>query len=148
LTDQLTADLLEEIKMLLGRSDIRHGMAFKGMEQGLTAEQIATQWQRSPGHVRSIMRSVRYLLDGELPTGKDMAYTNSFAYRELWERGASPQLLEYLKACLRELAALHPDVKIEPMGDVSFPGEKPRRTSRRAESFCPNCFLALPCDCD
>jgi hypothetical protein len=99
-------------------------------------------------HARSIMRSVRYLLDGELPTGSDMAYTNSFAYRELWELGASPELLTYIKSCLQELATRNSDVKIEPMGPVSFPGEAPRRKSDKPASYCPNCFLSRPCDCD
>jgi hypothetical protein len=51
----LTPERLAEIKQLLGRSDIRHGMAFRGMEQGLTAEQVAAQWKRSPG--RTLARS-------------------------------------------------------------------------------------------
>ena len=145
---ELTADLLAEIKQLLGRSDIRHGMAFRGVEQGVTAEQLAAQWGRSTSHAQNIMRSVQYLLAGELPTGKGMAYTNSFAYRELWELGASPALLAYVKARLRELVAINSDVKIEPMGPVSFPGETPVRRTERAAAFCPRCFLAVPCDCD
>lgn len=144
----LTPELLAEIRQLLGRSSIRHGMAFRGMEQNLTADQIAAQWHRSSSHARNIMRSVQHLLDGELPRGSDMAYVNSFAYRELWELGASPALLIHIKACLRELTTLNPDVKIEPMGPVSFPSEAPRRKVTKPAPSCPHCHLSLPCDCD
>jgi len=143
----LTPALLAEIKSLLGRSDIRHGMAFRGMELGITAEQLATQWDRSVSHARSIMRSVQYVLDGELPTASAMAYTNSFAYRELWELGASPELMKYIKSCLHQLAERNPEVKIEPMGAVTFPGESPRSKHEKSVAVCPQCFLTLPCDC-
>lgn len=144
----LTPELLTEIKQLLGHSEIRHGMAFRAMEQGLTAEHVAAKWDRSTGHARNIMRSVRYLLDGELPTGPDMAYINSFAYRELWELGASPPLLSYIKTCLQQLASRNHDVKIAPMGPVSFPSKVSRRRTEKPVSSCPNCFLVRPCDCD
>jgi len=144
----MTADLLAEIKQLLGMSNIRHGMAFRAIQRGLTAEQIAAQWGRSISHAQNIVRSVQLLLEGDLPTGAGMAYTNSFAYRELWELGASPALLAYVKARLRELVALNPEVKMAPMGPVFFPDELPVRKPERAATYCSECFLSLPCDCD
>ncbi len=146
---ELTPEILEEIKRLLRRSSIRHGQAFRGMENGATAQQLAAEWGgKSITYVKTVMRSVRYLLDGELPTAAAMAYENSFGYRELWEQGASPQLLDYVKNCLYQLQQRNPDVKIEPMGKVRFPAGPVRRKSGKPVTFCDLCFLENPCDCD
>lgn len=146
---ELTPEILEEIKRLLRRSSIRHGQALRGMENGATAQQLAAEWGgKSITYVKTVMRSVRYILDGELPTAAAMAYENSFGYRELWEQGASPQLLDYVKNCLYQLQQRNPDVKIEPMGKVRFPAGPVRRKSGKPVTFCDVCFLENPCDCD
>jgi hypothetical protein len=145
----LTPELLEEIKTLLRRSSIRHGQAFRGMERGATAQQLATEWgDRTITYVKSVMRSVQYMLDGELPAGAAMSYENSFGYRELWEQGASPPLLDYVKTCLAELKRRNPEVKIEPTGRVSFPGGPVPKKFGKPVAFCGECYLELPCDCD
>lgn len=146
---ELTPEILEEIKRLLRRSSIRHGQAFRGMENGATAQQLAAEWGgKSLSYVKTVMRSVRYILDGELPTAAAMAYENSFGYRELWEQGASSELLDYVKNCLYQLQQRNPDVKIEPMGKVRFPAGPVRRKSGKPVTFCDLCFLENPCDCD
>lgn len=146
---KLTPEMVEEIKTLLRRSSIRHGQAFRGMERGTKPEEMAAEWgDRTTAYVKSVMRSVQFILDGELPTALAMAYENSFGYRELWEQGASPELLEYVKQCLRELRERNPDVKIEPMGKVVFPGEAGRLKGGKPVAFCDGCFLEIPCDCD
>ena len=146
---KLTPEMVEEMKTLLRRSSIRHGHAFRGMEQGTTPEEMAHKWgDRTAAYVKSIMRSVQYMLDGELPTAQMMAYENSFGYRELWEQGASPELLEYVKQCLSELKQRNPEVKIEPMGRVTFPGGAGRMKFGKPVEFCDVCFLEIPCDCD
>ena len=147
--NQLNPELLEEIKRLLRRSSIRHGQGFRGMEKGATAQDLAAEWgDKSLSYVKTVMRSVRYLLDGELPTAAAMAYENSFAYRELWEQGASPELLDYVKNCLYDLQERNPDVKIEPMGKVRFPSGPVRRKFGKPVTFCDECFLEIPCDCE
>lgn len=147
--NELTPELLEEIKRLLRRSSIRQGQAFRGMESGLTAAELAAEWGgKSLSYVKTVMRSVRYILDGELPTAAAMAYENSFGYRELWEQGASSDLLDYAKNCLYELQQRNPDVKIEPLGRVSFPSGSERRKFGKPVTFCDECFLENPCDCD
>ena len=145
----LTPELSEEINRLLGRSTIRHGQAFRGMRDGRRAEQMARDWcGKTVPYVRSVMRSVQYILDGELPTGSAMAYENSFGYRELWELGPSPALLAYVKARLSELQDINPAVSMSPMGPVSFPGETARNKRRMTTATCSRCFLQQPCDCD
>lgn len=146
---ELTPELLDEIKGLLRRSSIRHGQAFRGIEKGSTAEELAAQWgDKSLSYVKNVMRSVRYILDGELPNAAAMAYENSFGYRELWELGASPDLLDYAKNCLYELQQRNPEVKIEPMGKVTFPSGSVRRKYGRPVTYCQSCFLEIPCECD
>lgn len=144
----LSANLRGEVESLLFLSTIRHGQAFRGMQSGQTAEQMAAEWCRTPSYVKTVMRSVRHILDGELPTGSAMAYENSFGYRELWELGCSPELLAHVKSCLARLKAINPAVKIEPMGPVSFPREISRRRPAKPHAVCPDCRLATPCDCD
>jgi hypothetical protein len=145
----LTPELLAEMKVLLGRSSIRHGQAFRGMERGATAQQLAAEWgDRTITYVRSVMRSVQYMLDGELPAGAAMSYENSFGYRELWDQGASPALLDYVKTCLIELKRRNPDVKIEPTGRIAIPGGPVQKKFGKPVSFCGDCFLEVPCDCD
>lgn len=118
----LTPTLLEEIKALLRDSDIRHGQAFRGIEQGKSASDLAVEWgEKTEGYVRNVMRSVQYIVDGELPTSSKMAYTNSFGYREMWKLGASPELVEYIKHRLRQLRELNPAVTVTPLGKVTFP---------------------------
>lgn len=146
---ELTPELLDEIKQLLRRSSVRHGQAFRGMEQGVTAAEMAVQWGgKTASYVQNVMRSVRYMLEGRLPTGAANAYENSFGYRELWEQGASPALLDYVKGCLYELQQRNPEVKVEPMGRVVFPGNEVRRKFGKPVTFCDSCFLEMPCDCD
>lgn len=140
-TDSQTA---REIKVLLSKSNIRHGVAFRAMEQGLTAEQLAAQWNRSVGHARSIMRSVKYLLEGELPGASAMAYTNSFAYREIWEVGASPELMTYVKGCLRELAARNPEVRSSRWVQSSFQVSRPNASTRSQSRSAPSAFSRCP----
>jgi hypothetical protein len=147
--NELTPQLLDEIKQLLRRSSVRHGQAFRGMEKGSTAAEMAVEWgDRTPSYVQNVMRSVRYILGGRLPTGSANAYENSFGYRELWEQGASPELLDYVKGCLYELQQRNPDVKVEPMGKVVFPGGEVRRKFGKPVTYCDSCFLEMPCDCE
>jgi len=146
---KLTPELRGEIERLLGASTIRHGQAFRGMEARLTPEKMAADWGgKTVPYVKTVMRSVHYMLDGELPGGKAMAYENSFGYRELWELGPSPELLTYVRSCLTQLKTINPAVKLEPMGQVSFPDGPVRRKSERSVSYCSSCFLPRPRDCD
>lgn len=145
----LAPELLGEIRQLLSSSTIRHGQAFRGIEQGVTAEEMAQEWGTTPQYVKNIMRSVRYLLDGEIPRGSAMTYENSFGYRELWQLGASPALLDHVVRSLHALQKLNPQVMIKPMGVVVFPDRSGRRKpAGKPKPLCPNCFLETPCYCE
>jgi putative restriction endonuclease len=127
----LTPQLLNEMKHLLRISDIRHGQAFSAIETNMPAEELAANWRRTVPYTKRVIKRVGYMLEGVLPTSSSMALINSYGYRELWERGASPELLDYVQARLRQLQELNPEIKIEPMGNVGFPA---RSDSRKREA--------------
>jgi hypothetical protein len=149
--NELTPELRDEILRIMRSSDIRHAMVFRDLEQGLTAEQVADRQHTSPENVRKLMKSVRHLLDGTLPTSSSMALTNSYVYRELMNFGPSPDLRAYADARLRALATHNPSVKIdEPLGPVTLydSGTLARRATSKPDELCPACRLTRPCFCE
>ena len=150
MTNQLTPALRAEIEQILTSAgdDNRHAMAFRGLQQGLGAEQIAKEWDRSKSYAIMVMRSVRYLLDGELPRASSRVLTTSYVYRALLAYHPSDALRGYAMACLRELHARNPETKVKPMGQVFFQDHSGSRKPTRQLRFCPKCFLSLPCECE
>ena len=95
-----------------------------------------------------VVRSLRLMLDGEIPERPSIALTNSFGYRELLDHRNSPALREYVFACLRVLRTRNPRVRLEPMGIEVYAERAMTPGLRRPASYCPMCFLMRPCDCE
>ncbi|UXA10246.1 hypothetical protein KXD97_19105 [Mycobacterium sp. SMC-8] len=132
----LTPRLLEEITRCLDASPMRHGVVFRGMRAGLTAEQMASESGKSVAHIKKFMRSVDLLLTGQLPGPGPtrMALTNSYVYRELKNFSISTELSHYVDLRLRELQGLNSDIDIkEPLKRRSLP----RATSARCKVAPP-----------
>jgi hypothetical protein len=148
---ELTPELRDEIVRILRSSDIRHAIVFRDLEEGLSAEQMAARQRTSPANARKLMSSVRYLLDGTLPTSSSMALTNSYVYRELLNFSPSPDLRTYVDTRLRALATRNPSVKVdEPLGPVTLYDSSTlgRRSPSKPDDLCPTCRLARPCFCE
>ena len=95
-----------------------------------------------------VVRSLRLMLDGEIPDRPSIALTNSFGYRELLDYRPTSALREYIFACLRVLQERNPRVRLEPMGTAVYAERAMTPGLRRPASYCTTCFLMLPCDCE
>ena len=95
-----------------------------------------------------VVRSLRLMLDGELPDRPSIALTNSFGYRELLDYKPSAALRDHVIRCLGVLRERNPKVRLEPMGNVTFYDGATTRPLARPVFYCGNCFLMLPCDCE
>lgn len=146
----LNPALRAEIEEILhaARDQNRHAMAFSGLRRGLGAKEIAAEWDKSPSYVSMVLRSLRLMLDGELPERPSIALTNSFGYRELLDYKPSAALREHAAACLRVLRQRNPKVRLEPMGTAGFYDGTTTRSLFRPATYCGGCNLMLPCDCE
>ena len=60
-----------------------------------------------------------------LPTAKSAALRNSYGYRYLLTCNLSPALHSYVKTCLRGLAAINPEIRVdEPLNMRTLPNTK------------------------
>jgi hypothetical protein len=138
----LTTELRAEIEDILRRSSegLSHGATFRLREQGLTEAQIAGQRNVSVSATRVFLRSLDALLMGTLPTTKSLALTNSYAYRELLNHPRSDNLENYVKAQLRRLQEINPEVSFAPLQTRShqYRGGESKRV-QRVEDSCPEC---------
>jgi hypothetical protein len=111
----LTPELRAEIEDVLRGSGegLSHGATFQLREQGLGDAEIAARRGVSVGTTRGFLRSLDDLLSGELPTTRSAALRNSYVYRELFNHTRSDALDSYVKAQLRKLKEVNPDVKFD-----------------------------------
>jgi hypothetical protein len=146
----LTPELRAEIEQILlaAKDDNRHAMAFNGLQRGLVTRELAAEWNKSQSYVSMIVRSLQLMLGGELPDRPSIALTNSFGYRGLLDYKPSAALRDHTTQCLRVLFERNPRVRLEPMGNVAFYDGATTRAPRRQPTFCGNCYLTLPCDCE
>jgi hypothetical protein len=146
----MTPELRTEIETILGIAEnhTRHALAFRGLNDGLCTKDLANRWTRSESYASMVVRSLRLMLDGEIPERPSIALTNSFGYRELLDHRNSPALREYVFACLRVLRTRNPRVRLEPMGIEVYAERAMTPGLRRPASYCPMCFLMRPCDCE
>lgn len=146
----LNDELRMEMEKILhtAENDNRHAMAFRGLSHGLGTKQLAAQWGKSQSYVSMVMRSLRLMLDGEIPDRPSIALTNSFGYRELLDYRPSAALRDYVMGCLQQLRERNPRVRLEPMGNSPHSDRTLTPDLRRPASFCPDCFLMMPCDCE
>ena len=146
----LTPELRMEIEKILSsaENDNRHAMAFRGLSEGLGTKELAQQWSTSRSYASILLRSLRLLLDGEVPDRPSIALTNSFGYRELLDYRPSAALREYVLDRLRLLRERNPRIRIEPMGNSVYAERAMVPGRRTAAVYCPTCFLMLPCYCE
>jgi hypothetical protein len=146
----LTPELRREIEKILciAENDTRHAMAFRGLNDGQGTKDLAREWGKSTSYVSMVVRSLRLMLDGEIPDRPSIALTNSFGYRELLDYRPTSALREHVFACLRMLQERSPRVRLEPMGTAAYAERAMTPGLRRPASYCEMCFLMLPCDCE
>ena len=143
-------ELRNEIEEILhtAKNDNRHAMVFHGLRRGLGTKEMAAEWKKSQSYVSMVVRSLRLMLDGELPERPSIVLTNSFGYRELLDYKPSAALRDHVSSCLRVLRERNPRVRLEPMGNVTFYDGMTTRSTARPVFYCGSCFLMLPCDCE
>lgn len=143
MTNVLTPELRAEIEQHLRANPIRHGEVFRDMERGLSADQMAT----SRLNATNFMRSVEAMLAGTLPTTRSAALINSYGYRYLLTCNLSPELHIYVKAFLRRLAAINPEVRrlrrTAGYGDLP-PSGRPRSTYSRFSQAIASAMAMCP----
>lgn len=146
----LTPELRMEIEKILHTAENknRHAMAFRGLSQGQSTRDLARAWDKSQSYASMVVRSLRLMLDGELPDRPSIALTNSFGYRELLDYRPSPELRSYIYECLRMLRERNPRVRLEPMGTAPYSDKVLTPDLRRPASYCADCYLMVPCDCE
>jgi len=164
----LTPELRDEIERLLHSSvpGFSHGEVLRSIEQGLTAEQIATQHRRSTADVEAYMKSLQHLLLGTIPASRSAARTNAAAYRELLACQLSSGLQSYADERLQRLLTINPDAtssapastrsrtatsrQSTPRQGTTRQGTKPTRTpipEPTRDKMCPDCFQVHAGEC-
>ena len=109
-TPELRAEIAQHLR---DSSDIRLGMVFRDMEEGLDAEQIASRQRIRLNGARGYVRGVEALLSGELPTTLSAALKWARFDRYLPGCDLSPALRSYVTSCLRQLAAINPQIRVD-----------------------------------
>src|SRR5690349_11212643 len=98
---EVRAEIIEFI-----RSDqSRLGEVFLGRERGLTADQIASELgAATSGFVSNYWRTIRSLVDGDLPTAPSLANGAARPFRRFLKEGEwSPAAHQYLERNMGEL---------------------------------------------
>jgi len=93
--------------------DIRGGMILRDMERGLIVEQIAASQNTTLDNARNYVRGIQAMLRGELPTTPSSALKAARGYRHLLGCDLSPALRSYVTSCLRQLATINPEIRVE-----------------------------------
>ena len=125
-------------------------MILRDMERGLTVEQIASSQRTTLDNARNYVRGVEALLSGELPTTPSSALKTARIYRYLRRCNLSPALRSYVTSCLRQLAAINPEIRVE---EPFLPGTlrergtlaRPDDTAQKAK--CPTCHMVHAGEC-
>ena len=147
LTQELRAEIAQHFRE---SSDIRGGMILRDMERGLTVEQIASSQRTSLDNARNYVRGFEALLSGELPTAPSMALKSSRGYRYLLGCNLSPALRGYVTSCLRRLAAINPEVRVEEPfrpGTLREPETLARPDDTAQKTSCPTCHMVHAGEC-
>lgn len=127
-----TSEMRAEMEEVLRRSGdgLSHGATFRLREQGLSDADIAAERGVSVGTTRGFLHSLDALFEGTLPTTKSAALRNSYVYRELLNHPRSDALDFFIKAKLRDLKEINPDVTFDPLKTRTHQyrvGERKRR---------------------
>ena len=79
-----------------------------------------------------------------------MALTNSYVYRELLGRNPSPALRSYVTSCLRQLAAINPEICVdEPLrpGTLHDAGTLACEAAATQKTACPTFHMVHAGEC-
>lgn len=138
-TTEVQAELVEFIK----KDQSRLGEVYLCRERGLTADQIAAELGvATSGFVSNYSRTIRALVDGDLPTAPTLANATAKTFRRLLKEGGwSPAAHRYLERNMAELDRLASD---ESARTVEV--EQAKAQTERAESEnAPGVYVyALP----
>ena len=98
-------EIRDELRALLVANDSRLGQVYRCLEQGLDADAIAEQLRvASPGFVWNYRRTIRALLDNDLPTAPTVASAAASTFRSfLRTPSLSAATRSYLEKTLDEL---------------------------------------------
>ena len=147
----LTPQLRDEIALHFRESnDIRGGRIVRDMEEGLTVEQIASRQRTTLDNARNYVRGTEAMLRGELPTAPSMAVKAARGYCYLLGCNLSPELRNYVIACLRQLAAINPEIRVEEpfrSGTLSDTGTRARPNDTAEKTACPTCHMIHAGEC-
>jgi hypothetical protein len=147
----ITPELRDEIAQHLRESrDIRGGMILRDMERGLTVEQIAASQRTTLDNASNYVRGTEAMLRGELPTAPSSALKAARGYRYLLGCNLSPELRSYVTSCLRQLATINPEIRVEEPfrpGTLREPGTPARPDDTEREAKCPTCNMVHAGEC-
>jgi hypothetical protein len=108
-----THEVRAELRALLAADDTRLGQVYNCLEQGLGASAIAEQLGVATiGFVWNQTRTIKVLLDNDLPTAPTVAFTAARTFRSLLRRkSVSARARSYLENTLDELERRANDVR-------------------------------------
>jgi hypothetical protein len=147
LTPELRAEIAQHLR---ASSDIRGGMILRDMERGLTVEQIASSQRTTVDNARNYVRGIEDMLSGRLPTTPSSALKASRGYRYLLGCDLSPALRSHVMSCLRQLAAINPEIRVEePLraGTLHDAGTLACKAAAIQATACPMCQLVHAGEC-
>lgn len=145
----LTSEMRAEIERLLraGGDGLSTGAVFHLREKGLSVEEIAAKRNVTVEEVKKWLACADHLLAGTLPP-RSLAEKNSYGYRYLLWCNPEPNLLSYVTARLRDLQALDPKVKSDPMPPRDRQYGKGEPSARpEPTTVCSDCGLAHVGEC-
>lgn len=129
----------EEMTNLLRQTSHRAAIVQRGLDDGLTFQQIADRDGVSLARVRDYSTWER-VLAGMTPTTRHDAYYCNVYAGYIWGRPMSEALLRKLKAYRQELALVHPSIDPERVTpDNALPGHSNRKKSVDYGQTCPDC---------
>jgi hypothetical protein len=147
LTPELRAEIAQHLR---ASSDNRGGMILRDMERGLTVEQIASSQRTTVDNAKNYVRGIEDMLSGKLPTAPSMALKASNGYRYLLGCNLSPALRSYVTSCLRRLAVINPEVRVEKPfrpGTLHDAGTLVREAAATQKTACPTCHMVHAGEC-
>jgi hypothetical protein len=140
MTGRFSQDEQDEMTNLLRQTNHRAAIVRRGLDEGLTYQQIADRDGVSLSRVRDY-RTWEQVLSGVMPTtGHDAYYCNVYA-GYIWGLPMSDGLRHKLKTYRQELLQVHPDMdpnSVTP--DKTLPGHSDRHKGADYGERCPHCF--------
>lgn len=143
----LTPELRYEIARHLRAMGGRRGMVFRDMERDLDTQQIASSQGTNVANVEAHIRSVERMLSGRLPTTPSTALKEARAYNFLLGHDLSPALHSNVVACLRQLQAVNPSIRVGPGRPGATRDARARRSVASQRKTCPKCGLVHAGEC-